>query len=271
MHTRLTHDGIHLSSIRQINGLPESTKRALYCSLIPISLLAEPCVTALQQAERQTDLSIHIRCPENTCFVEIDVRHPDDPRDPVLYVQMADMANGQLEVLLVRVNDPRAPRFPIDRDWQGETTKLGTMARNIPAEIEAMHAGLAPGQVRRGLRLSRELIPVMERFTAGLGKDRFFIEPLAYHNAIVFERYGFAYLIGASKMEQIHRGFQPGGELHAQLDGATPFRQPGAERTVRGRSWAIHDGILREPWSDIRMHKRVGHNANVCTFPDAVY
>jgi len=267
MYTRLTHDGINLSSIRQINGLPETVKRDLYCSLIPMSLFSGRCT----EEGQQQDLSIHIRCPENTCFVEIDVRHADDPRDPVLYIQMADMANGQLEVLLVRINDPHAPRFDIDRDWQGETTKLGTLTRNIPAEIEAMQAGLAPGQVRQGLRLSRELIPAMEPFAAGMGKARFFIEPLAYHNAIVFERYGFAYMVGLNRMDQIHRGFRPGGELFVQLDGSTPFRQPGAERTIRGRSWAIHDGILGEPWSGVRMYKRIGHKAGICTFPDADY
>jgi hypothetical protein len=271
MSTRLTHDGVHLSSIWQINRLPEAIKHGFYCSLIPLTLLPEPCTVTTQEAGGQQDLSIRIRCPENAPFVEIDVRHADDPRDPVLYVQMADTSSGQLEVLLVRVVDPHAPRFDIDRDWRGETTKLGTLTRNIPAEIGAMDAGLAPGQVRRGLRLSRELIPVMERFTAGLGKDRFFIEPLAYHNAIMFERYGFAYMVGHRKMEEIQAGFQPGGALFEQLDGSTPFRQPGAERSVRGRSWAIHDGILGEPWADVRMYKRIGHCADVCTFPNATY
>jgi hypothetical protein len=184
---------------------------------------------------------------------------------------MADTSSGQLDVLLMQINDPHAPRFDIDRDWHGETTKLGTLTRNIPAEVQAMAAGLAPGQIRRGLRLSRELIPVMERFTAGLGKDRFFIEPLAYHNAIIFERYGFAYMRGRTKMEQIQAGFQPGEALSEQMDGSTPFRQPGAEHTIRGRSWAIHDGVLGEPWSDVRMYKRIDHRAGVCTFPDAIY
>jgi hypothetical protein len=268
---RLTYDDISLGSIRQINALPEAVKHALYCSLVPVSILSEPCVGSLERERSKDLLSIHIRCCENTASVEIDVRHPDDVRDPLLYVHMCDTIHGQLEVLLVRVNDPHAPRFDIDSDWRGESTKLGTLERNIPAEVAAMQAGLAPGQVRRGLRLGRNLIPTMEQFAAGLGKDRFFIEPLAYHNAIVFERYGFTYMTGRTRMKGIHHGFQPGGVLYRRLDGSTPFRRPGAEQTIRGRSWAIQDGILGEPWASVRMYKRIGHDAGICTFPNAVY
>ena len=267
MSAQLTWEGIHLSSIRQINGLPDQVKRTLYRSLIP-----ETCLEKHGATSQNGDcLSFQIRCREHTGLVEIDVRYTAQPADPMLYVQMADTANGQLEVILVVVNDPAAPRFDVDRDWKGECTKLGTLTRNIPAEIEAMNAGLAPGQVRRGLRLSKELVPAMERFCASLGKDRFFIEPLAYHTAIMFERYGFAYMIGQTRMEQIHDGFKPGGELYARLDGSTPFRQPGFDKSVRGRSWAIHDGILDEQWTNVKMYKRIAHHAGVCTFPNAIY
>ena len=119
-------------------------KHALYRSQIPTSLLSEPALAspgATGQAER---LSIRIRCPESTGFVEIDVRDPGDPRDPVLYVHMADTANGQLEVLLLQINAPHTPRFDIDRDWRGESTKLGTLTRNVPAEVAAIEAGRPP-------------------------------------------------------------------------------------------------------------------------------
>lgn len=265
MNARFTYGRCALSSIRHINSLPPDFKLSLYRSLVPAQVLAT------RGHVTPDDLTIRVRCPEGSCFVEIDVRHPADPRDPMLYVHMADTVSGQLEVLLMVINDPLAPRFDVDRDWKGDLTKLGTLPRNIPAEVEAMRAGLAPGQVRRGLRLSRELIPVMERFAVGLGRDRFFIEPLAYHNAILFERYGFYYMTGRSRMERLDREFRPGGRLFARLDGSTPFRQPGAERTVRGRSWAIYDGITEEPWTGIRMYKRVGHDAGISTFPDGEY
>ena len=51
-------------------------------------------------------------------------------------------------------------------------------------------------------------------------------------------------------------------------------RQPEQWKTVRGRAWAIHDGILEvidATWDNLRMVKRVGKHAGVETFPDAVY
>jgi hypothetical protein len=80
-------------------------------------------------------------------------------------------------------------------------------------------------------------------------------------------------------MQRIHQAFQPGGKLFSKLDGSSPFRQPGFEKTVRGRSWAIHDGIiseiddkiLDEGWVSPRMYRMVGNLRSVCTFPDATY
>jgi hypothetical protein len=72
-------------------------------------------------------------------------------------------------------------------------------------------------------------------------------------------------------MERVQQEFQPGGELFQRLDGSTPFRQPGAEKTVRGRSWAIHDGILGETYTDYHMYKHIGKHAGVSTFPDYVW
>jgi hypothetical protein len=42
---------------------------------------------------------------------------------------------------------------------------------------------------------------------------------------------------------------------------------PGMDKTVWGRSWAIHDGILDKPWNDIIIYKMVGEHAGVDTFP----
>ena len=102
-----------------------------------------------------------------------------------------------------------------------------------------------------------------------MGHDLFLIEPLAYHNAIVFERYGFNYIRGLKEMTKIHQGFQPGQHLYQRLNPDNPFRQPDAWKTVRGRSWAIHDGILGYPFSGFQMYKRIDIDAQVNTFPDA--
>src|SRR5690606_17702843 len=113
-----------------------------------------------------------------------------------------------------------------------------------------------------------------ETFLAMLTHRALFLEPLTYASAWVFERRGFAYVKGHKLMDEIEAEFQPGGRLHKALDGSTPFRQPEQWRTVRGRAWAIHDGILAEigaSWDGLRMVKQVGQHAGVCTFPDAIY
>jgi acetoin utilization protein AcuC len=104
-----------------------------------------------------------------------------------------------------------------------------------------------------------------------MGQDMITAEPLAYHDAIIFENYGFDYIRGKKLMQEINGGFQPGGELFEKLDGSTPFRQPGMEKSVRGRSWALHDGILGEPWKGPEMYRSLEHAANVCTFPGQAY
>jgi hypothetical protein len=83
------------------------------------------------------------------------------------------------------------------------------------------------------------------------------------------EQLGFAYGLGMEQMNRIHQQFVPGGTLFNQLDRSSPFRQPGAETSVRGRSWAIHDGILGHAYSGVKMYKQVGVHADVITYPDA--
>jgi hypothetical protein len=207
------------------------------------------------------------RCAEGSTDVVVSLRHESDAPDPLLYVHLSDTITGQVHVLLYVVNDPESPRFDVDRMPDGAPTEFGTFRRNLMAEIAAMKAGLAPGQVRRGLRMLRHSVQAFEEFVISLGHEVFFVEPLAYHNAVVFERYGFAYVEGRRLMSRIQEGFQPGAELMARLDGSTPFRCPGAERSIRGRSWAVHDGILGEPFTGVTMYKRVGEHAGVDTFP----
>ncbi len=188
-------------------------------------------------------------------------------RDPLLYGEARDTPNGQIELTFLATNDPDSPRFDVDTDAEGRSTMLGKARRNIAAEIEAMNAGLAPGQVRKGLGLVlKEVIPHFERFLQALEHEFFFAYPLGYHNAILMERWGFDYLYGGAYMSELNDRFQPGGDLYARLDGSTPFRQPRAAATVRGRSWAIHDGILGEPLEPIKLVKHLGHDARISTF-----
>jgi hypothetical protein len=269
---RFVVDGLPISSIRGINDLGTMVASAIYRTLIPDEALLQYNIDPRTLTDVQGDELVEFICPPGTGSVEVKVWHQAGARDPLLYLQLADNVNHQLSVLLFVVNDPTAPRFDVDRDWRtGEPTKFGTQSRNTEAEFAAMQAGLAPGQVRRGLKLTRKLMPLFEIFVSRLGHQMFFMEPLAYHNALLFERYGCAYSQGRARMEWINREFAPGGTLYHRLDGSTPFRRHRAERTIRGRSWAIHDGLLGEPFGDIHMYKRIGINAGICTFPSGVW
>jgi hypothetical protein len=255
-------------TIREINDLTLSEKHAIYRTLVPDWVFPRFGINPDTYSANGTRL-IHFRCPTGSNSVELSVYSEVGAIDPVLYLHMGDTFNGQLVVLLVVVNDPDSPRFNIDVDEEGNPTRLGTQGRNIPEEIRAMEAGLGPGQIRRGLRSFRTAVPVFESFVGKMGHDLFFIEPLFYHNAITFERYGFAYSSGLRLMRSIHQGFLPDGELHSRLNGDTPFRQPEAWKTILGRSWAIHDGVLNQAFTSVKMYKHVSRDAGICTFPDA--
>jgi hypothetical protein len=260
--------GLDLRSIGGLSALPAAQARRIYLSLIPVDVLHRFDID--RDALIRPDSSL-LEIAGGPSSVELILKHRSEAQDPLLYLQLADTTTNQVEVVMFIVNDPDADRFDTDQLPDGTPTHFGTQARHVEEEIRAMEAGLAPGQVRRGLRLTRDLVPILERFVAALGHDVFYIQPLAYHNAILFERLGFSYALGLGRMEWIHREFTPGGLLYARLDGSTPFRRPGAENSVRGRSWAIHDGILDAPYTGIKMYKRVGVHSGIVTFPDAAW
>lgn len=251
------------STIGGINQLPEPEKRAMYARYIPGELSERFNLPDLAQDYQR----LQFRFAEGSSDVEMRVYHQPGFPDPVLYAHLADSLNGQIDVLLYILNDPDAPRFDVDRMPDGSPTRFGTRKRNVEAEQAALEYGLAPGQVRRGLRLLRPAMAAFEDFITGLGHDVYFIQPLYYHNAVIFERHGFAYQIGKRRMEAIHAGFQKGGALYGKLDGSSPFRSPSAVNSIRLRSWAIHDGILGEPFTDVTMYKRIGKPADIRTTP----
>lgn len=191
-------------------------------------------------------------------------------RDYAVSLDLGDAGGGQLELGFIVVNDLLAPRFDIDVDEKGQPTLLGTATRNLPEERRALEAGLGPCQVRRGLRVFAELLPKMEAFAAELGYVAIHLEPLTYHNAVMYENYGFAYMTGRRRMKAIDAAFAQGGVLRKACDGSTVFRRPEHADTARGRSWAIHDGILTELDGDealeVQMVKVLGRDAGQRTF-----
>ena len=207
---------------------------------------------------------VNVEADPRTPYVLVELRDQPGDKDCIFYLELEDTAFGKLEVSFLIINDPRAPRFDTDLDEQGRRTKFATVRRNLPEEVRAMQAGLAPAQVRKGLHLLKDFLALVMDFAECMGQDMIISEPLTYNAAITFERHGWDYMRGRRRMEQINQGFQPGGELFAQLDGSTPFRQPGMDQTVLGRSWAVHDGILGEPWRGVEMYmtpqvRRRGH------------
>jgi hypothetical protein len=257
------------STIGGINLLSESEKRAIYSRYIPAALLEKYEIPPLTSAAGYNLLQF--RFAPGSPDVEMRLFHKMDFPDPILYAHLTDTLNGQIHILLYVLNAPGTPRFDVDKMPDGSPTQFGILRRNIDAEQNALAAGLAPGQVRRGLRLLGQAIEAFEGFVTALGHEMYFIEPLYYHNAVNFERYGFSYQMGKRLMESIHAGFQSGGDLQAHLDGSSPFRQSDAANSIRKRSWAIHDGILGEPFTKVTMYKRVGKLAGINTAPDCMW
>ncbi|MCD6526800.1 MAG: hypothetical protein J7K75_07425 [Desulfuromonas sp.] len=267
----LDPDGLPLFSLREINALPVVDKERIYAAIVPDLVFERFGFDRTTFCTPDGQQRIQFICPEGLGLLRIEVRREATDRDCLFFVEVADTPYRQIELSFCLINDPDAPRFNIDCDEQGRDNSFATLRRNIPEEIRAMQAGLSPNQVRLGLKTFKNFFERFERFVASLGIDIIVAEPLSYSNAIRYEHYGFDYTTGKQLMLWIDREFRPGGELFRRLDGSTPFRQPGMEKSVRGRSWAIHDGILPQAWDDIKIYKAIGQHAGVNTFSDRVY
>lgn len=254
------------STISGVNRQDTAVKQEIYTRLIPDELIQKFNIPSTYQDSNGNPL-LFLHCPDGSATTEMELYHQNGFQDPILYGQISDTLNGQVHVMLYVLNDPNSERFNIDHLPNGDSTEFGTVSRNLPAEIAAMHYGLAPGQVRRGLRMLGEAIQAFERFVESLDQQIYFVEPLYYHNAIIFERYGLSYAKGRRLMQRIQEGFEPGGDLREKLDSSTPFRQPEAASSIRLRSWAIHDQILGEIYRDVTMYKTIGQQAQVNTCP----
>jgi hypothetical protein len=270
----LERDAVLPFTIRQLNNLPENVKRRIYRGLLPPALLTRFGVDPIEWTGADKEPMVFLKAERNSEKVLMTARSSPDPDDEFLALELADNSLNGVELNLIVLNDPRAARFSIDRTEDGQPTMFGTLKRNLPAEESAMQFGLAPGQVRSGLGGSQVVFEQIDTFLSLLGHRAYFLEPLTYASAWVFERRGFAYVRGHKLMDDIQREFQPGGALYERLDGRSPFRKRDHAHTVRGRAWAIHDGILEaldQRWDKIRMVKQIGRHAGVETFPEAVY
>lgn len=272
--TQLIEDASLPVSIRALNSLPEDPKTRLYRTLIPLVLLQDLGINPRTWKNTAKEEQVSLEARPDSDRVKLTIWRGADPAEQVLLLELADNQFNGIDLNFVISSDPDAPRYDIDQTVDGKDTGFGTLQRNLQAEEEAMQAGLAPAQVRRGLKRSREIFSHLEIFLSMLAHHAIYLEPLTYASAWLFERRGFAYVQGHQLMDSIHREFQPGGKLHAALDGSTAFRQPDQWRSVRGRAWAIHDGVLDvidKKWDGLRMVKQVGKHAGAETFPGAIY
>lgn len=261
-------------SIRSINKLPENAKRRLYRALIPIGLLTRFRINPRSWKGPDGSDRIGLFAKPESGLVNLSVWNGEDRDDPFFTIELEDNSLNGIDLNLLVLSDPDAPRFQTDFDETGARTEFGTVRRNLDAEERAMNAGLAPGQTRTGLRASSEVFSHLESFLTLLAHHAYFLEPLSYASAWVFERRGFAYVRGHKLMDEIHEEFQPEGRLNRELNESTSFRAQDHWNSVRGRAWAIHDGILdamNSRWDGLRMIKQVGRNAGADTFPGGEY
>ena len=149
------------STIGGINHLPEEEKRKIYSRVIPPKLLDHFNLPTADSIRLQSFLKFDYE-PGST-DVEMSLFHEQRFPDPVLYGHLTDTMNGQIHILLYILNDPNSPRFDVDRMPDGRKTSFGTRMRNLEAERAALEAGLAPGQVRSGLRMLSSAIASFEK------------------------------------------------------------------------------------------------------------
>ena len=217
-------------TLKALNSLPENPKLRLYRALIPIQVLAEFDINPRTWQNPDKLQQVKLDAEQGSDEVKITAWFGDDPQNEFFYLELADNQYNGITLNFLIANNPTSERFRTDYDATGKETLFGTVRRNLVEEEKAMQAGLAPGQVREGLRCSSIVFTYVETFLTMLAHHAFFLEPLTYVSAWIFERRGFAYSKGHQLMDTIHREFQPGGELHQALDGSTPFRQPDQDR-----------------------------------------
>jgi hypothetical protein len=264
-------DGFPLLSLGDINRLQREEKERIYAQLIPDAVFDDFAIDRTTFCDREGHRLVHFICPEGLGLLRMEVRRRPGDRDCLFFVEIADTPYRQIELAFSLINDPEAERYDIDIDESGRDNCFGTLRRNFGEELKAMAAGLSPNQVRRGLQLFSPFFRRFEAFVMALGIDTIVAEPLSYNNAIRYEKYGFDYITGKQLMLWIDREFQSGGCLYQRLDGASLFRRPGMEQSVRGRSWAIHDGILERSWDGVRIYKVPGVDAGIDTFPGRTF
>jgi hypothetical protein len=253
--------------IARINALPATWRRRIYRLTLPNALLAAHDIDPITLTAAPDQVAVQFDDQPGSQVATISAALPGS-EDPLLSLGLADDPQGRLHLTHLVSYRPDSPRYQIDRTETG--APLGSGERNLAAEAAAFAAGLAPGQLRAPTDAHPTVLAQVEVLAAALDHPLFITRACFYHEALFLERQGFAYSWGEDWMRALDQRFRT-GDVAARLDGSTPFRQPSAATSIRGRSWAIYDGILNQPWPEAWMYKLVGRHAGVDTFPGALW
>src|SRR5262249_43359883 len=161
---------LELGSLQELNGLPAPLREGLYGRLIPAEVCARFGVDPRTGFNGAGHRLLRIFAPPEQSWARVELRASRDDRDPIVLVDGEVGPFGVPELSFVQITDPDSPRFGIDRDDDGQDTLFGTVGRNLSEERRAAAAGLAPGQVRPGLRLLGRVLDAMEDFCRLFGK-----------------------------------------------------------------------------------------------------
>jgi hypothetical protein len=261
--------------IREFQALSEAERVDLLRILIPTECFEQFHIDPESFTDPEGRLRLRALYRDQGRILGVRVIDPMAPLDPIYSIFLQDYEEDGVDCIGLNINDPQSQRFEVDLDEYGRIpADFFSGRRNIEEEIRAMRAGLAPGQVRKGLRMIGGVLKGLEAFMKRIGKRWIYCEAMAYHNAMVYERHGFGYQFRTWENEMLWIDLEfrpPRGIFFKKLDGSSPFRQRGMERTVRGRSWAIHDGVMGRPWARPGMVKEVGVHCEVNTFPHGQY
>lgn len=261
--------------VSQLNKLPEKRKVDLYKKLIPVSIFEQFKIDKNDFMTPNGEKAVSIVADEHAMEAIIKVKLKAGDPDEIYHIEVGDSNDMvQLQWDYIHVTDPHAPRFATNVvNDAGESRWLNWSSRNIREEVRAMASGLAPGQIKRGLGLATEIDRCLDEFCEAADLKSITLEAVYYHTAIMFERHGYRYFKGFKLMNRINELFNKCEDVRKLLDGSSPFRLPDFCRTVRGRSWAIHDGVLDdlcdgviECWEPPKMIRMAGKRHNVDTF-----
>jgi len=80
----------------------------VYSQLVPLEILVQ---FGIDRTLTDSEGRPLYECRLGHSSVELSLRHIWDAEDPILYLQLADTPNNQIEVVLFVVNDPYSERF----------------------------------------------------------------------------------------------------------------------------------------------------------------